>query len=104
MLEAIFHAWERRLAAATTDRGVRPFDWGLDWITRNGHHPEVREGDAAAHVSDWVTGVMADTDSFFNAEPTSHYIRRSDATGDVLLFPSALKTPHVENNTVRCAF
>ena len=27
-----FHAWERRLASVTTDRVVRPFDWGLEWI------------------------------------------------------------------------
>ena len=32
MLEALFHAWERRLASVTTDRVVRPFEWGLDWI------------------------------------------------------------------------
>ena len=32
MLQSLFHNWERRLAAATTDRVVRPFDWGLDWI------------------------------------------------------------------------
>jgi hypothetical protein len=104
MLEAIFHAWERRLAAATTDRIVRPFDWGLDWIPPNGHHPDLHAGDAAARVSEWVDGVMSDTDAFFHAAPTSHYIRRSDATGDVVLFPSALNTPHTENNTVRCGF
>ena len=32
MLQAFFHAWERRLASVTDDRVVRPFDWGLDWI------------------------------------------------------------------------
>ena len=32
MLQAVFHAWERRLARVTTDRVVRPFEWGLDWI------------------------------------------------------------------------
>ena len=37
MLQVFFHAWERRLAAVTTDRVVRPFDWGLDWIPQNGH-------------------------------------------------------------------
>ena len=37
MLQAFFHAWERRLASVTTDRVVRPFDWGLDWIPPNGH-------------------------------------------------------------------
>ena len=37
MLQAFFHAWERRLASVTTDRVVRPFEWGLDWIPQNGH-------------------------------------------------------------------
>jgi len=32
MLRNFFHAWERRLASATSDRVVRPFEWGLDWI------------------------------------------------------------------------
>ena len=36
MLETFFHAWERRLASVTTDRVVRSFDWGLDWIHENG--------------------------------------------------------------------
>ena len=37
MLSLFFHAWERRLVAVTKDRLVRPFEWGLDWIDRNGH-------------------------------------------------------------------
>ena len=37
MLQAFFHAWERRLADGTKDRVVRPFEWGLDWIPENGH-------------------------------------------------------------------
>src|SRR5436853_643484 len=35
MLQALFHAWERRLADVTTGRVVRPFDWGLEWIPQN---------------------------------------------------------------------
>ena len=27
-----FHAWERRLASVDTNRVVRPFEWGLDWM------------------------------------------------------------------------
>src|SRR5262245_36068318 len=101
MLEAIFHGWERRLAAVTTDRVVRPFDWGADWIPRNGHAPGT---DAAACIREWVDGVMADTDAFFTPEPTSHYVRRTGADGEFVLFPSALTTPHVANNTVRCRY
>ena len=36
LIKSAFHAWERRLASVTTDRVVRPFDWGLDWIPANG--------------------------------------------------------------------
>ena len=35
MLSRVFHRWERRLAAAATDRVVRPFEWGLDWVGPN---------------------------------------------------------------------
>ena len=42
MLQAFFHAWERRLASVTTDRVVRPFEWGLEWIHRNGEPDALR--------------------------------------------------------------
>jgi hypothetical protein len=101
MLHAFFHAWERRLAAATTDRVVRPFDWGLDWIPRNGHAP----GAAAAEIlGDWVSGVMADTDGFFTPEPIAEYTLTPAADGNLLTFPSAFVTPHSENNAVRCRY
>jgi hypothetical protein len=35
-LERLFHAWEHRLAASTKDRVVRPFEWGLDWLSGDG--------------------------------------------------------------------
>lgn len=99
MLQAFFHAWERQLASVTKDRVVRPFDWGLDWIPQNGH-PKT----AAAHeaVADWVSGVMADTDQFFAPGSTRAYtLAAPGLDGDRLLtFPSALDTPHHENNTV----
>ena len=121
MLQWLFHAWERRLASATTDRVVRPFDWGLDWIPSNGHRPDAaafppealgraspklvgfggeRRRAAADIVGDWVAGVMADTDAFFTPAPTADYTLH----GDLLTFPSALVTPHRENNTVACRY
>ena len=101
MLQGFFHAWERRLAAATTNRVVRPFDWGLDWIPQNGHRPDAGDADI---VGDWVSHVMADTDAFFTPEPTSDYRLTARPDGDLLTFPSALATPHPENNTVYCRY
>jgi dienelactone hydrolase len=101
MLQAIFHAWERRLASVTKDRVVRPFDWGLDWIPRNGHQAH---GAAAEVVGDWVSSVMADSDAFFTPHPTTEYELSPRPNGDVLTFPSAFVTPHPSNNTVFCRY
>jgi dienelactone hydrolase len=97
MLQAIFHAWERKLASATTDRVVRPFEWGLDWIPRNGH-PSAPPDEA---IGRWISGVMADTDRFYTPAPTTDYsIEPSGDREQLLTFPSAMETPHKENNTV----
>jgi hypothetical protein len=102
MLKPLFHAWERRLASVSTDRVVRPFEWGLDWIPRNGHPPTASEAETLGH---WVAEVMDDTDRFFTPPPTGDYHLRETAEGDrVLTFPSAFTTPHPENNTVYCRY
>jgi len=111
MLQAFFHAWERQLAAVTTDRVVRPFEWGLEWIPPNGAHSHGSEdqrrnpkGSPDEELGNWVAHVMADTDAFFTPEPTSDYTlhRPAPDSDGLLTFPSALVTPHRENNTVYC--
>ena len=101
---SFFGAWERRLAAATIDRVVRPFDWGLEWIAQNGHGADGRL--PAERISGWVSEVMANTDAFFTPEPTREYVlaARDADDGRVLTFPSAFHTPHPENNTVYCRY
>src|SRR6266545_6299604 len=102
LLQPLFHAWERRLASVTTDRVVRPFDWGLDWIPSNGHQPGAREADI---VGEWIASVMSDTDAFFTPPPTRDYhVITGPEDTRLLTFPSALATPHVDNNTVHCRF
>jgi len=111
MLSSLFHHWERRLASVTKDRVVRPFDWGLDWIPVN--------GDAAPgpRVHRWIDEVMRDSAAFFDVPPTRAYQFNPPSPGfgeagpaqghasakgeaGTLRFPSALTTPHPENNTV----
>ncbi|HEY6894306.1 MAG TPA: hypothetical protein VI258_09075 [Rhodanobacteraceae bacterium] len=101
LVQAFFHAWERRLASVTKDRVVRPFDWGLDWIPKNGHHPGTAP---ETIVGDWVAEVMADTDAFFTPPPTSDYTFTPSDDGGLLTFPSAFETPHAANNTVYCRY
>ncbi len=90
MLQTAFHAWERRLASSTTDRVVRGFEWGLEWVS------------GQTDLRTWVDHVMRDTDCFFTPPPTAEYsLSARSAEGDRLLtFPSAFTTPHAENNTV----
>jgi hypothetical protein len=102
MIKPLFHAWERRIASASTDRVVRPFEWGLDWIPRNGHVPGATEAEI---LTQWVAGVMDDTDVFFTPPPTDDYHLAATADGSrALTFPSAFTTPHPENNTVHCRY
>lgn len=107
MLQAFFHAWERRLASATTDRVVRPFDWGLEWLPRDSHPVDPRHAAIAPAVvlADWVSHVMGDTDAFFTPEPTTAYeFGAPSDDGQPLTFPSALVTPEPANNTVHCRY
>src|SRR5262245_26555679 len=96
MLHGLCHAWERRLAAATTDRVVRPFEWGLEWIPENGHHAAA----PADRLGHWISEVMVDSDAFFTPPPTTDYTLTRRPEGDLVTFPSAFMTPHDENNTV----
>jgi dienelactone hydrolase len=104
MIATFFHRWEERLADLNkTERVVRPFEWGLDWMPPNGH-----PRGAAPHdlVRTWVDEVMANTDAFFTPAPTTAYTfrpaRKDSAEGETgtLTFPSALETPHDANNLV----
>lgn len=103
MISTFFHHWERRLADISKDRVVRPFEWGADWITGNGH----AAGDPGAHIERWIDEVMRDTQAFFTPPPISNFTfidappdLRQQGEAGTLRFPSALVTPHPENNTV----
>jgi hypothetical protein len=103
MIAQIFHAWERRLASVTKDRLVRPFEWGLDWIDTNGHP---RDALPETILRDWVRHALADSPRFFDTPETLDYTYRPKAGGatGALSFPSAMHTPHPENNTVRALY
>ena len=109
MISRFFHRWEQRLAdVSRAERVVRPFDWGLEWLPVNGHRPE---GPPLEVVRDWIEHVMRDTDAFFTPEATTDYTfapasaaRAAKGETGTLTFPSALRTPHPENNIVHARF
>jgi dienelactone hydrolase len=90
MIAPFFDAWERRLASVDTDRVVRPFEWGLDWLDLP------PSADPASTLTAFADRAVADSDAFFS-EPTRHTF---DREGDTIRFTSALDTPYAVNNTV----
>jgi hypothetical protein len=89
VIARVFHAWERRLALVDTNRVVRPFEWGLDWLDlpANGHEP----GPA---IAGWAREATTESDRFYLNPPSDGFERQ----GEYLRFPSALTTPYAENN------
>ena len=91
MIRRAFHSWERRLAAAAENRTVRPFDWGVEWI------PDLAgsNGNPASHLAEWADRTVRQSSDFYAVTPAEYRVR-----GEWLTFPSAVVTPHEENNTV----
>ena len=96
MIARFFHGWERRLASVTTDRVVRPFEWGLDWLEVDAHAPSTP--DAALRA--WAREATLNSDRFYHVDPAPSY----EFDGHHLAFESAVVTPHPENNVVRARF
>jgi dienelactone hydrolase len=102
IVSGFFHRWEQRLAdISRTERVLRPFEWGIDWLPP----VESRQDVPDRSVGAWIEDVMKDTDAFFTPRPTTDYeftsaapeLQRGGEAG-TLTFPSGLSTPHAENN------
>src|SRR5450631_1879164 len=89
--------WERKLATRDTNRVVRPFEWGTDWLSSLEFPscPAVANGNSAECVSRFVTETLADSDRFFSYEPVRDY----RLEGNRLTFTSPTRTRYPENNT-----
>jgi hypothetical protein len=91
-----FHHWERRLAAVSTDRVARPFEWGAEWLADQ----PLPQGDPREALQQWGAAAIERGDEFYAVAPATDY--RLD--GDLLTFTSAIHTPHPENNVVRARY
>ncbi len=90
--------WETRLAFKATNRVVRPFEWGLDWldespiserVTRNGHNP-------AHYFREYNEAAIRHSEEFFGYERPRDF----SLSDGILRFRSPIPTPHEENDIV----
>lgn len=90
--------WERKLATRDTNRLVRPFEWGTEWLARIGRPacPADANGDARGHVARFVEEALADSDAFYSYRPVADY----RLVRDQLTFTSPVATPFDRNNIV----
>jgi Alpha/beta hydrolase domain containing 18 len=90
--------WERKLATRDTNRVVRPFEWGADWLERVGfpRWPGTVNGDAPAALSRFVDEAIRHSDRFFGYEPARDY----RLTEGLLSFTSPVRSPYPENDIV----
>lgn len=88
------HAWENDLATRSTDRIVRPFDWGMEW-SRN-WPVQSNAGDPETCLAEINSAMIAQPESFFDYErPRGFHL-----DGAHVRFASPVETPYPQNNTV----
>ena len=93
-------AWEHKLAFRSTDRVVRPFDWGIEWA-RNWPFT-IDAVDPETHLREFNRIAIERSPEFFAYEPPTDFAF-SELESEVR-FTSAVDTPYPENNLVRARF
>jgi hypothetical protein len=96
-------AWEMDLATRSTDRVVRPFDWGLDWTA--GWPVASAEPDPETRIRELNELAIANSAEFFAYTPPADFLMEPDSDAKSWLrFTSAVETPYRENNTVHARY
>ncbi len=84
------YAWEHRLASRDTNRVVRPFEWGQQWLGAD------EAGDPGRIVGERAAAAAANSEEFYSYRPPRTFHQQNGT----LRFQSALETPYPENNEV----
>jgi len=88
-------AWENRLAHRDSNRVVRPFEWGLEWLGL-----EESDGPPGPRIGEYGQRALEDSESFFSYRRPQDY-RLEEGR---LTFTSPLASPYPENNLVHADY
>ena len=105
-------SWENELANRDTNRVVRPFEWGLDWLgldnlgsaKGNGDKPD---WDPARVMQVFAERAVARSEKFYSyAVPKDFRLAggTQQAGAQTLSFTSAIHSPYPENNSARAEY
>ncbi len=88
--------WENRLCSVSTNRVVRPFDWGLEWTRELPSAPAVNGADPYQYLNAFNDAALATPEQFFDYETPNDF----RLEGDLLRFTSPSTSPYPGNNQV----
>jgi hypothetical protein len=83
--------WEDQLANRDTNRVVRPFEWGFDWLDI-----PPPNGRPANDIEEYAARTVAGSEEFFSYQAPGDY----RLEGSTLCFSSPIQSPYECNNTV----
>jgi dienelactone hydrolase len=89
------HARERRLATRDTNRRLRPFEWGAEFVAEDANGDEPR-----LVVTEFARRAVEHSEEFYSLPDITDF----KLAGDLLTWTSAVRTPSHENNTARARF
>lgn len=89
--------WERKLATRDTNRVVRPFEWGTDWLHRiDASCPSEANGSARVSVARFAADALDDSDRFYSYQtPADFQLQENHLT-----FTSPVASGYPKNDTV----
>jgi len=121
--------WEHRLTTRDTNRVVRPFEWGLEWISRwpgvNGYRPSSHPDEIEQYFMSLNEKIVQNSDEFYayttptdfrleqrrvevfqtGSNPNEKLARKyANKLGTYLRFTSAVESLYPENNLVNAAW
>ncbi len=91
MLDRIFYHWEKRLSQRDTNRKVRPFEWGMEFVPA-----DIETRDPVLYLKEYAHRFLEQSDVFHSYSPAKN-IRFE---GRHLTFDSPLTSIYPKNNTV----
>ena len=94
--------WERKLATRDTNRLVRPFEWGTDWLARLDFPvcPPEANGASAEYLSRFAEEALKNSDRFFAYQPVRDYQLRQGR----LTFTSPARSARVASSDASNGF
>jgi len=96
VLSRIFFYWEQRLSRRDTNRKVRAFDWGLEFLSNNGFSGS----NPKSWLLEYAKKAVAESELHHSYQPVGDY----RLNGSHLTFSSPQKSIYPQNNTVHARY